>query len=150
MRCPFCLRSETKVVDSRESDDSVRRRRECLKCEKRFTTYERIESVHLTVVKRDGRREVFSRDKILRGILLACEKRPISRERIEHLIDGIEADLRQSKRSEIPSRSIGTIVMKHLQTLDDVAYVRYASVYRSFKDPSQFVDEIKKLKGVNR
>ena len=148
MRCPFCLNDDTQVIDSRASanEDSVRRRRECEKCGKRFTTYENVESVHISVIKRDGRRESFDRNKILSGVLRACEKRPIARERIERLINEIESGIRQSNKAEVPSRHIGNLIMKALQQLDEVAYVRYASVYRSFKDAQEFMTEIERLR----
>jgi len=148
MKCPYCLHSETKVVDSRETAemDATRRRRECLDCEKRFTTYERFDTVDLVVVKKDGRRESFSRDKLMRGMLKACEKRPISREKIEASVESIEASLRKSDRQEISAKKVGELVMDQLKRLDQVAYVRFASVYRSFRDLSQFEKEIRLLK----
>ena len=149
MKCPYCLHPETKVVDSRETSelDATRRRRECLDCEKRFTTYERLDSVELVVVKKDGRREAFSRDKLLRGLLKACEKRPIAREKVDASVAAIEADLRKSDKAEVSSRKVGEMVMNQLKILDRVAYVRFASVYRSFRDLSQFEKEIKLLQG---
>ena len=148
MRCPYCLHADTKVVDSRPSteEDAVRRRRECEKCEKRFTTYENIESVHISVIKKDGSRESFDRSKVLHGMLRACEKRSIPRERIERAVTEVECILRQADKPEIPSRRIGLLVMEQLQGIDEVAYVRYASVYRSFKDASQFTQEIERLR----
>ena len=150
MRCPYCLNEDTKVVDSRESGeaDAVRRRRECLKCEKRFTTYENVESVQISVIKKDGSLESFERAKILHGMLRACEKRSIPRERIERAVTEIESQLRQSNKNEVPSRRIGQFVMEQLQQIDEVAYVRYASVYRSFKDARQFTEEIERLRKV--
>ncbi|HSU72468.1 MAG TPA: transcriptional regulator NrdR [Candidatus Binatia bacterium] len=148
MKCPFCLHPESKVVDSRETSDldSTRRRRECLDCNKRFTTYERLETVELVVVKKDGRREAFNKEKLTRGLLKACEKRPISRERIDASVATIEAALRKSDRPEVSSRKVGELVMEQLKKLDHVAYVRFASVYRSFRDIAQFEKEIKLLK----
>lgn len=148
MKCPFCLHQESKVVDSRETTDleSTRRRRECLDCGKRFTTYERLETVELAVVKKDGRREAFSKEKLTRGLLKACEKRPISREKIDASVAEIEASLRKSDRQEVSSRKVGELVMEQLKKLDHVAYVRFASVYRSFRDIAQFEKEIKLLK----
>ncbi len=148
MKCPFCLHPESKVVDSRETSDSseTRRRRECLDCEKRFTTYEHLESVDLSVVKKDGRREPFNKEKLMRGFFKACEKRPIGREKIEASVAAIEASLRKGDRQEISSKKVGELVMAQLKTLDQVAYVRYASVYRSFRDLAQFEKEINMLK----
>jgi transcriptional repressor NrdR len=145
MQCPYCLNLDTKVVDSRPNADtqSVRRRRECEKCDKRFTTYEQLESVDIIISKKDGRREPFSREK---GMMRACEKRPIPRERIERAVAEIESTLRQSKKPEIPSKRIGQLVMDQLQQIDEVAYVRFASVYRSFKDAKQFTEEIERLR----
>ncbi len=148
MNCPFCLHVESKVVDSRASVDGgeTRRRRECLDCEKRFTTYERLDTVDLAIIKKDGRREAFSREKLTRGLFKACEKRPIAREKIEAAVSAIEAGLRKNDRQEVSSRKIGELVMEQLKKLDHVAYVRFASVYRSFRDISQFEKEIKLLK----
>ncbi len=148
MKCPFCQHTDNKVLDSRltPDSDSIRRRRECTECTKRFTTYERAEIFDISVVKRDGRREPFSREKVLKGILRACEKRPVKREDMERVIDVIEASLRQSDKEEVSSRKIGEHVMLELAKLDDVAYVRFASVYKKFKDANQFVDAIKTLK----
>ena len=146
MRCPYCLKDETSVIDSRQSADSVRRRRVCERCRKRFTTYEQVEAVHITVLKRDGSRESFDRNKVLKGMLRACEKRPIPRERIERAVSEVESSLRQLSKNEIPSKKIGQLVMDQLQKIDYVAYVRFASVYRSFKDASQFMEEIQRLK----
>lgn len=148
MKCPFCQNTDNKVLDSRLTPDdiSIRRRRECIKCEKRFTTYERVELCDISVVKRDGRREAFSREKVLKGILRACEKRPVKREQMEQVVDTIESALRQSDKQEIKSRKVGELVMQELAKLDDIAYVRFASVYKNFRDPSQFVEQIKILK----
>jgi len=147
MRCPYCNHPETKVIDKRNNDagDVIRRRRECLKCKKRFTTYERIEDLNLIVIKKDKRRERFDRNKLLNGILKACEKRPIPIEKIEKMVDEIESELRKQKETEIPSKLIGKLVMEKLKKLDKVAYIRFASVYREFKDVGEFVKEVKKL-----
>ncbi|HOD49797.1 MAG TPA: transcriptional regulator NrdR [Candidatus Hydrogenedentes bacterium] len=147
MRCPFCNHTEGKVVDSRSSKegDSIRRRRECLKCGRRFTTYERIEEVAQMVIKKDGRREAFDRWKIKSGILKACEKRPVSLEQIESLIDDVERSLFNSTDNEVSTATIGSAVMDRLKDIDQVAYVRFASVYRQFKDLNEFMDELKGL-----
>lgn len=147
MKCPYCGNGEDKVIDSRESSDggAIRRRRECLKCERRTTTYERVEQVPILVVKRDGRRESFDRKKLLNGIMKACEKRPVSLEQIEELIDQVEREIAQEFDREVASVEIGERVMRHLHALDEVAYVRFASVYRSFKDISQFMGELRDL-----
>ena len=146
MRCPYCGHEELKVIDKRESDEkSIRRRRECLKCGKRFTTYERIESADLIVVKKDGRRERFDRNKLKTGILKACEKRPITNETIEKMVDEIESELRNEDSVEVPSKKIGELVMKKLRRIDKVAYIRFASVYREFADLESFENELKKL-----
>jgi len=146
MRCPYCMKEEIKVVDKRESDEkSIRRRRECLRCGKRFTTYERIESADLIVVKKDGSRERFDRDKIKKGIVRACEKRPITNEMIEKIVDEIETELRNQDDVEIPSKRVGQFVMKKLKQMDKVAYIRFASVYREFADLESFENELKKL-----
>ncbi len=148
MKCPYCKHEEDKVVDSRSCGDGygVRRRRECLKCGHRFTTYERIEETPLMVVKKDDRREAFNPQKLLNGIRIACEKRPISIETLKKLVDKIEMDLEKKFETEVNSREIGKLVMKKLHNLDEVAYVRFASVYRQFKDVDQFMDEVKRLK----
>ncbi len=147
MKCPICGFLEDKVVDSRlgKEGDVIRRRRECLKCERRFTTYERVEESLPLVVKRDGRREPFDRQKILQGMIKACEKRPISISTLEELADKIEKRLFSKGEREIPSTVIGEGVMEELYKLDDVAYVRFASVYRQFKDITQFMEELKTL-----
>lgn len=147
MRCPSCGHEEDKVVDSRatKENSAVRRRRECLKCGQRFTTYEYIEHTPVVVVKKDGRREHFSREKILNGLLRACEKRPVSRESLEELVNEVERVVCSSVRDEIPSSEIGNEVMNRLAALDQVAYVRFASVYRDFKDVTQFLDELRNL-----
>ena len=147
MRCPRCGHDDNKVVDSRVSKegDVTRRRRECLSCQRRFTTYERIEEELPLVMKRDGRREPFDRQKVLSGIMKACEKRPVSYSAIEHLVDSLEMEFQGSAEKEVSSVQIGERVMAKLLQMDDVAYVRFASVYRQFKDVSQFVEEIKTL-----
>jgi len=147
MKCPFCSNKETKVLDKRETEDlqATRRRRECLKCRKRFTTYERIETINLFVVKKDGRRESFNIDKVKNGILKACEKRPISIEKVEKCVNSIEAELKSNKDKEVPGKKIGELIMKKLKKLDKVAYIRFASVYREFEDLSSFKEELKKL-----
>lgn len=145
MKCPFCGNAENKVIDSRISKDgdAIRRRRECVSCGKRFTTYEFVEEVLPTVVKKDGRREPFDRTKIRSGIKKACEKRPISTDVIESIVDRIEQRCQEYPDKEIPASVIGEQVMKELQNLDGVAYVRFASVYREFRDVSDFLDELK-------
>lgn len=147
MKCPFCGHEEDKVVDSRSAQDgrAVRRRRECLKCKERYTTYEYIEEVTLTVIKSDGRREPFDRQKLLLGIKLACNKRPISIKKMESLVDEMEEEITKLSRSEIPSSKIGELVMEKLKNIDEVAYVRFASVYRKFQDKAEFLAELKKL-----
>ena len=147
MKCPQCSFEEDKVVDSRttKEGEAIRRRRECLQCGHRFTTYEYIERVPLMVVKKDGRREEYSREKLLGGLLKACEKRPVSREQIERVIDDIESVLFAKFKSEVKSTEIGNLVVDRLQSLDEVAYVRFASVYRQFKDINQFMSEVKLL-----
>ena len=147
MKCPFCLHDEDKVIDSRSSNEgkSVRRRRECSKCKKRFTTYEYVEEVPLMVIKKDGRRESFDRNKIISGILKACEKRPVSVEKVEGLVDRVEKELQKSFDKEVKAQVVGELVMDYLHKLDEVAYVRFASVYRQFKDINQFMKELKDL-----
>jgi transcriptional repressor NrdR len=147
MKCPQCAFEEDKVVDSRttKEGEAIRRRRECLKCGHRFTTYEYIERVPMMVVKKDGRREEYSREKLLSGLLKACEKRPVSREQIERVIDDIETVLFAKFKNEVKSTEIGNLVVDRLQSLDEVAYVRFASVYRQFKDINQFMSEVKVL-----
>ena len=141
MKCPFCSEIENKVIDSRLSKDAsvIRRRRECLTCNRRFTTYEHIEEIPIMIIKKDGRRELFSREKVRSGMLKACEKRNISMNSIEEFIDEMERDLRESEEKEIPASVIGEKIMAKLHELDDVAYVRFASVYREFKDVNDFV-----------
>lgn len=152
MKCPFCGQVEDKVVDSRMGSDSlsIRRRRECLGCGKRFTTYEYIEEASLMVIKKDGRREAFDRKKILAGITKACEKRPISIEKMEELVDSIERSVMKKFDREVSSEEIGELVMESLSKLDEVAYVRFASVYRQFKDVSQFMKELHGILDKNR
>ena len=147
MKCPFCLHDEDKVIDSRSSNEgkSVRRRRECTKCKKRFTTYEYVEEVPLMVIKKDGRRESFDRNKIISGILKACEKRPVSMEKVEAVVDRVEKELQKSFDKEVKAQVVGELVMEHLHKIDEVAYVRFASVYRQFKDINQFMKELKDL-----
>jgi len=147
MKCPFCGNESNKVVDKRETEDQIvtRRRRECEKCNKRFTTYERVENVDLVILKKDGIRQQFDREKLRRGILKSCEKRHIPTEKIDHVVDGIENKLRLSKKKEIPSQFIGEHVMKALKKLDNVAYVRFASVYKDFKDVNDFKKELRGL-----
>ena len=147
MKCPFCAYPESKVVDSRPSDEgsSIRRRRECLGCSRRFTTYETVEFAPIMVVKKDGRRQSFDRRKILNGMLRACEKRPVSLETLEGIVNRIEQDLQSSMEHEIQSEALGEIVMRHLRKLDQVAYVRFASVYRQFQDIGSFMRELNTL-----
>jgi transcriptional repressor NrdR len=147
MRCPFCGSDKDRVVDSRTSQEgrAIRRRRECKSCKKRFTTYEYVEDVSLTIIKNDGRREPFDRQKLQRGIELACKKRPISSKEIASIVDEIEEKLQNLSKSEITSKEVGEEVMRRLKDLDEVAYVRFASVYHKFKDLSEFMDELKGL-----
>ncbi len=147
MRCPFCSHPESKVVDSRPSDEgsSIRRRRECLACHKRFTTYETMESLPLMVVKKDGSRQTFDKTKLLNGMIRACEKRPVAFSTLEEMANEIEQVLQNEMDREIPSARIGELVMERLKTVDEVAYVRFASVYRQFKDISTFMEELNKL-----
>ncbi len=146
MRCPFCGSDKTEVTDKRDVENETRRRRECLKCKKRFTTYERLESKNLRVIKKDGTREAFDSEKIKRGIIRACEKRPVSLDKIEQAVKEIENKLIDSNKKEISTEAIGTLVMKSLKKLDEVAYIRFASVYREFKDVADFKKQIKELK----
>lgn len=147
MKCPYCAFEESKVIDSRSADDGerIRRRRECLNCGKRFTTHEVIETVPVIVVKRDKSREVFDRNKLTSGILRACEKRPVSIEQIDNMIDSIEAKMQSSIDREVTSQAIGELAMEELRGVDEVAYVRFASVYRQFKDINTFLEEVNKL-----
>jgi transcriptional repressor NrdR len=147
LKCPYCGYSQSKVVDSRPTDEeaAIRRRRECEKCARRFTTYEKIEEMPLIIVKKDGSREVYQRSKMMTGLLRACEKRPISISQIEELADEIEKELYNSMEKEVDSKRIGELVMNRLKKIDDVAYVRFASVYRQFKDINTFLEELNKL-----
>ena len=147
MKCPFCDYYESKVIDSRPTDEgqAIRRRRECLKCSKRFTTYEKIEKMPLIIIKKDGTRESYDRNKLINGILKSCEKRPVSLSTIEGIVDEIEKELYNSLDKEITSQYIGEMVMNKLKDIDEVAYVRFASVYRQFKDLNTFMEELKKI-----
>ncbi len=145
MRCPYCQYQETRVIDSRDISGAVRRRRECLRCGLRFTTYERVENVGLTVVKRDGRREPYDRRKVLEGMRLACAKRPVPTEMLEKAVDDIESQLFKLGEAEIPSRIIGEVVMERLRAIDAVAYIRFASVYQSYKDLEEMREAIDRL-----
>ena len=145
MDCPFCS-EPTQVIDKRDAEGVTRRRRECLECKKRFTTYERVENIDIFVVKKDGSRQLFSREKLKAGILKACEKRPVSLEQIENAVNEIEHKLRQQESTEIPSKLIGELIIKILKKLDKVAYIRFASVYRDFKDIGDFEKELKEIK----
>ncbi|EMT38352.1 transcriptional regulator NrdR [Thermoanaerobacter thermohydrosulfuricus] len=147
MKCPYCGYPDSKVIDSRPTDDntSIRRRRECLKCGKRFTTYEKVEQLPILVIKKDNRREVYDRDKILKGMIKACEKRPVPIKVLEEITDEIDKRIINSMEREITSAEIGEMVMEKLKNVDEVAYVRFASVYRQFKDINTFMDELKKL-----
>lgn len=147
MKCPFCGHENTRVIDSRPAEDnnSIRRRRVCDECSKRFTTYEKVETIPLIVIKKDDNRETYDRSKIEAGVLRACHKRPISVGQIKHLVDEVETEIINSEEKEIPSRVIGELVMNKLKDLEAVAYVRFASVYREFKDVNTFMDELKKI-----
>ena len=147
MKCPYCEYLESKVIESRPIDDgsSIRRRRECLKCEKRFTTYEQIESVPLVIIKKDGKRQVYNREKLLNGILRACEKTPVSFAQIENMVLEIESVLNNSLDREVTSTEIGELVMDKLKNINDIAYVRFASVYREFRDVKSFMEELSSL-----
>lgn len=151
MKCPICGYTESKVIDSRPSEEgsSIRRRRECLSCQNRFTTYEKIETLPLLVVKKDKTRELFDKNKLLSGIIKACHKRPVTMEQMEKVASDIEAELQNSLSREISSQSIGVLVMDKLKSLDPVAYVRFASVYREFKDLDTFMRELEELRGQN-
>ncbi|HAZ36537.1 MAG TPA: transcriptional regulator NrdR [Clostridiaceae bacterium] len=152
MKCPFCNYSETKVLDSRPTEDnlSIRRRRECLRCQKRFTTYEKVEDIPVYVIKKDGSREPFNKRKILNGMLKSCEKRPIAISDLEKIVDDIEMQINNTMQQEVRSDYIGELVMQHLKKLDDVAYVRFASVYKQFKDINSFADELQKILEENK
>lgn len=147
MKCPFCNFEESKVVDSRSTDDNmtIRRRRECLTCNKRYTTYEKIEDIPVLVVKRDLTREIFNKEKIINGLIIACQKRPVSRYQIEQISDDIEKAISNKMITEIETRQIGELVMERLKPIDEISYVRFASVYREFKDINTFLEEIKNL-----
>ena len=147
MKCPFCAHPESKVVDSRPADEgsSIRRRRECLACHKRFTTYETMESLPLVVIKRDGRRQAFDKNKLMGSMLKSCEKRSVPTDTLERIADEIEQTLQNELMREIPSTQIGELVMEKLRNVDEVSYVRFASVYRQFKDINTFMDELNKL-----
>ena len=149
MRCPFCENLDTRVIDSRPTEEghAIRRRRECDNCNKRFTTYEKVEEMIFMVIKKDGSREAFDRNKVMNGIIKACEKRPVSIASIEKIVDDIERGLNNMMEKEVESKLIGEVIMEHLKELDEVAYVRFASVYRQFKDVNTFVAEIEKLLG---
>ncbi len=148
MKCPFCGNLETKVLDSRPAGNgnSVRRRRECLNCDSRFTTYERFEENRIRVIKKEGKRELFDREKIKDGLIKACEKRSVTSEQIEEIVEGIEDELRRSGKAEISSTEIGDKIMNRLKEIDHVSYVRFASVYKEFRDVDSFLDAIKELK----
>lgn len=148
MKCPFCSYEESKVIDSRSTDDNttIRRRRECLKCGKRYTTYEKIEDIPILVIKKDSTRENFNKEKIVNGLIIACQKRPISRKQIEELAEDIEKSISNNMLTEVESRVIGEMVMDRLKNIDEVSYVRFASVYREFKDITTFIDEINVLR----
>ena len=148
MRCPFCKEPDSRVIDSRAAEEgmTIRRRRECGKCGRRFTTYEVVERLPLMVVKRDGRREPVSRDKLLTGIIRSCDKRDISMEQITNFVAEIEHEIRNSTEPEVPSEKVGEIVMEHLKDFDEVAYIRFASVYRKFDDITNFIEELETLR----
>lgn len=147
MKCPHCGYIESKVIDSRPTDDNtaIRRRRECLSCAQRFTTYEKVETIPLIVVKKNGNRESFDRNKLMNGIIKSCEKRPVSIEQIEHMVNDIESEIQKIAKKEVSSTVIGEEIMKRLKDVDEVAYVRFASVYRQFKDVNSFMDELKSM-----
>ncbi|MEW6182634.1 MAG: transcriptional regulator NrdR [Bacillota bacterium] len=147
MRCPFCAFDDTRVVDTRAADEgsTIKRRRECPRCNRRFTTYERVDELPLIVVKKDGRREIFNRTKLLGGLLKACHKRPVKREDLERIVDEVERELRNRLESEVPAHVIGELVVDRLRWLDEVAYVRFASVYREFRDGHDFKAEVERL-----
>ena len=147
MKCPFCGEADSKVIDSRPAEDgsSIRRRRQCNACQKRFTTYEKVETIPLIVIKKDNNREPYDRQKIASGIIRSCHKRPISADQINKLVDEIETEIFNREEREIPAQDIGEVVMNRLKDLDAVAYVRFASVYREFKDVNTFMDELKKI-----
>ena len=145
MQCPFCTSADSRVIDTRSAEGGIRRRRECEECGRRFTTYERVAPLRLMVIKQDGRREAFDRDKIVRGIQIACAKRPVDTEAIEELVSGIESELYHRGSREVTSREIGEMVMHNLRRLDEVAYIRFATIYRRFADVEDLADEIESL-----
>ncbi len=145
MNCPFCSAPDSRVIDTRDAEGGIRRRRECTGCGRRFTTYERVAPLRLMVIKQDGRREPFDRDKILRGIQIACAKRPVDTEAVEELVSGIESELYHRGSREVTSREIGEMVMQNLRKLDEVAYIRFATIYRRFADVEDLADEIENL-----
>jgi transcriptional repressor NrdR len=147
VRCPFCAHGDSKVLDSRPTDDGavIRRRRECVRCSARFTTYEKLEAHPFVVIKKDGRREAWSPDKVLRGLITACEKRPVELSTLERLVSEVERELRSQFEREVPSREIGELVTERLRSVDQVAYVRFASVYRQFQDVRRFKEELERL-----
>ena len=147
MKCPFCNHENTRVIDSRpaEENNSIRHRRVCDECGKRFTTYEKVETIPLIIIKKDNNRELYDRTKMEKGVLLACRKRPVSADKIAELLDSVENEIMNGEEREIPSQVIGELLMDRLKDLDAVAYVRFASVYRQFKDANTFVDELKKI-----
>ncbi len=147
MRCPYCGHHDLKVVDSRDSEigEAIRRRRECLKCERRFTSYERIDQIPYMVIKKDGRRETFDRNKVMAGILRACEKRPVPPSKLDSIVNAVEKYVQESPERERPTNKIGELIMRRLKELDKVAYVRFASVYLEFEDVSEFMNELKTL-----
>jgi len=147
MRCPYCDNQDTKVIDSRHTEEghAIRRRRECIKCAQRFTTYEKVESLPIVVIKKDKTREMFNREKLLAGLTRACEKRPVEAAKLDLLVDKIESDLQNTLKREISTKEIGEKVMEGLKNIDEVAYVRFASVYRQFKDVNTFIAEVNKL-----
>ncbi|GIM27898.1 transcriptional repressor NrdR [Clostridium polyendosporum] len=150
MRCPYCAYEESKVVDSRSTEDytTIRRRRECLKCGKRYTTYEKVEDIPILVIKKDLTRENFNKEKIINGLIKACQKRPVSRKQIEDIADDIEKTISNKMLTEVKSEYIGEMIMERLKEVDEVSYVRFASVYRQFKDINTFMEEIKRLMGM--
>lgn len=152
MKCPYCEFPESKVVDSRPTDEgqAIRRRRECIGCSRRFTTYEKIEEIPIIIVKKDGNRQTYDRNKLMNGMIKACEKRPVSMSTIEKMVDDIEKNLFNSLENEITSVEIGEMVMNKLKDVDEVAYVRFASVYRQFKDVNSFMEELKKILDENK
>lgn len=147
MKCPYCGFEDSRVLDSRPTEEgsAIRRRRECTACLRRFTTYERVEEMPLVVIKKDGRREPFNRSKILTGLLKACEKRPVALERLDRLVSDVEREIRNSLKGEVESREIGEMIMNRLKDVDEIAYVRFASVYRQFKDVGKFLEELESL-----